>query len=145
MSDIKHHLFIFTLNAYVHTFFNRALTKHTLVTLLYFSRVCTHTGTQNTTHMHTDFKVLYTCTTSLRFDRWGLINVFFLNKWILFGVATYHKSCTQTLFVKVKIMKFYQEYTEFFFMFFLSSSVKALCILLQRIYSILLVLGKKKL
>lgn len=35
-----------------------------------------------------------------------------MNEFCPFGVATYYKSCMRTLFVKVKIMKFYQEYTE---------------------------------
>lgn len=67
-------------HTYMHIFFNQFLIQHTLVTLLCFSRVCTHMTYRNTRKSY--IKLFYTCTVdSLRFNQWGPINVFFLNEW----------------------------------------------------------------
>jgi len=101
---IKHHLFIFTLNAYMHTFFNRALIKHTLVTLLCFSRVCTHIHA----HAHKSqtskyFVHVQSIYCDLICDEVQLTYFFLMNEFCAFDVAKYCKSYTQTLFVKIKL------------------------------------------
>jgi len=86
----------------IYASFFQALIKHTLVTLLCFSRVCTHI------HAHT-----HKSQTSKYFVHVQLIccnlidevqlTYFFMNKFCAFDIAKYCKSYTQTLFVKIKL------------------------------------------